>query len=96
MEYLQRELGDTMHFFNVKDGWAPLCEILGVDVPDSPFPHLNDAMAVKQAYALNVKVGKILWAGILGGGAGIVFMGWKRGLFHLIKDVDTRAFQIIL
>jgi hypothetical protein len=23
------------------DGWGPLCEGLGLDVPDTPFPHLN-------------------------------------------------------
>jgi hypothetical protein len=23
------------------DGWAPLCEALGVPVPEEPFPHLN-------------------------------------------------------
>lgn len=27
--------------FEVKDGWEPLCEFLGTEVPDSPFPHLN-------------------------------------------------------
>jgi Sulfotransferase domain len=23
-------------------GWAPLCDFLGVPVPDEPYPHLND------------------------------------------------------
>jgi len=27
--------------FNLKDGWKPLCEFLGVPVPDNPFPHSN-------------------------------------------------------
>lgn len=27
--------------FRVDQGWAPLCEFLGVDVPDGPFPHEN-------------------------------------------------------
>ena len=26
---------------DIKDGWAPLCKFLGVDVPDTSFPHLN-------------------------------------------------------
>jgi len=26
----------------VTEGWAPLCGFLGVDIPDSPFPRLND------------------------------------------------------
>jgi Sulfotransferase domain len=29
--------------YEVKQGWEPLCEFLGVEVPDEPFPHLNDA-----------------------------------------------------
>lgn len=28
--------------WEVGEGWEPLCEFLGVDVPDTPFPHAND------------------------------------------------------
>jgi hypothetical protein len=28
--------------FKVQDGWGPLCEFLGVDVPRQAFPHVND------------------------------------------------------
>lgn len=28
--------------WEVGEGWGPLCEFLGVDVPDEPFPHAND------------------------------------------------------
>ncbi len=28
--------------FQVKDGWEPLCEFIGVPVPDKPFPRTND------------------------------------------------------
>ncbi len=28
--------------YEVKESWEPLCKFLGVDVPDKPFPHLND------------------------------------------------------
>jgi hypothetical protein len=27
--------------WRIEDGWAPICEALGLDVPDRPFPHLN-------------------------------------------------------
>lgn len=34
--------------FKMEDGWGPLCEFLGKDVPvDEPFPHVNDAEALK-------------------------------------------------
>jgi len=32
---------DQLLVYNVKQGWKPLCEFLGVDVPDVPFPRLN-------------------------------------------------------
>ena len=28
--------------FDVKEGWEPLCAFLGVSVPDSPFPRVNE------------------------------------------------------
>lgn len=33
--------------FDVREGWAPLCRFLGVDVPEGePFPHLNDSASM--------------------------------------------------
>ena len=29
--------------FNVKEGWVPLCNFLGVPVPDKPFPNKNNS-----------------------------------------------------
>ena len=29
--------------FNAKDGWKPLCDFLGVAVPDAPYPKTNDS-----------------------------------------------------
>jgi hypothetical protein len=30
--------------YEVKEGWEPLCDFLGVEAPkDKPFPHLNDS-----------------------------------------------------
>lgn len=41
---------DRLLVYRVGQGWEPLCEFLGVDVPDEPFPRLNDteAMLAKQ------------------------------------------------
>jgi hypothetical protein len=36
---------DRLLEFNVIEGWEPLCAFLGVDVPDEPFPHLNDTQS---------------------------------------------------
>ena len=34
--------------YEVKEGWGPLCEFLGVEEPDEPFPRLNDAAEVQR------------------------------------------------
>jgi hypothetical protein len=32
---------DRLLIFNARDGWAPLCEFLGVPVPAAPYPKTN-------------------------------------------------------
>lgn len=32
---------DRLLVFQATDGWAPLCEFLGVPVPDDPYPYVN-------------------------------------------------------
>ena len=32
---------DQLLDYQLSDGWEPLCELLGRDVPDTPFPHAN-------------------------------------------------------
>lgn len=32
---------DRLLVFNVRQGWGPLCDFLGVDVPDTAFPRTN-------------------------------------------------------
>ena len=33
---------DRLLVFRVQEGWAPLSEFVGCEVPDEPFPHLNE------------------------------------------------------
>lgn len=33
---------ERLLIWEVKDGWEPLCQFLGVPVPESPFPRVND------------------------------------------------------
>lgn len=39
---------DRLLVYSVKEGWDPLCEFLGVDVPETPFPHLNDKRRIQR------------------------------------------------
>ena len=34
--------------YKLGDEWAPLAACLGREVPDAPFPHVNDAVAYKE------------------------------------------------
>ena len=34
--------------FDVREGWAPLCDFLDVEVPDGPFPRLNEAREMRR------------------------------------------------
>ena len=34
--------------YEVKKGWGPLCEFLGVEEPEEPFPRLNDAAEMRR------------------------------------------------
>ena len=34
--------------FDVKTGWEPLCDFLGLEMPDEPFPRLNDTVVYQE------------------------------------------------
>ena len=47
-EVRRRVPGEKLLAFEVKEGWGPLCEFLGVAEPDKPFPRLNDAAQMRR------------------------------------------------
>jgi hypothetical protein len=56
---------DRLVFFNVKDGWEPLCQALDLPVPDGiPFPMINDGKAIEAFAKRQVGRGLKRWAGI--------------------------------
>ena len=42
---------DRLLRYDVRDGWAPLCEFLGAQIPDQPLPHSNNAEEIKRRLA---------------------------------------------
>jgi alkylresorcinol/alkylpyrone synthase len=38
--------------YDVRDGWAPLCDLLGAEPPAAPFPHLNTQAAFRRRFAV--------------------------------------------
>ena len=42
---------DKLLIFSVDQGWEPLCKFLGVDIPATAFPNVNDKAQVKKTIA---------------------------------------------
>ena len=47
-EVRRRVPPERLLVYDVKEGWAPLCDFLGVETPDEPFPHLNDTREMRR------------------------------------------------
>ncbi len=54
---------DRLLVWSPKDGWEPLCELLGLAVPGEPLPNVNDTQAFKD--------------GIIGGAVAAVDAWWE-------------------
>jgi len=53
---------DKLLVFDVRDGWPPLCRFLGVPVPNTPFPNVNDrASMLRQIRVLRIVTRAIPW-----------------------------------
>jgi hypothetical protein len=75
---------DQLLVYQLGDGWEPLCDFLGVEVPkDTPFPHLNDTEAfnsrMRSRFAL-ARVAPIAAAALVGSAAAGLRAAWRRKL----------------
>lgn len=53
IETIKREVpADRLVYWELGDGWEPLADALGVDVPDEPFPHLHDTNEFRSEFGL--------------------------------------------
>jgi hypothetical protein len=43
---------DRLLVYEIKQGWGPLCDFLGVEVPDEPVPHLNDTESFRSMWGM--------------------------------------------
>lgn len=67
-EYLERVVPkEKLHYYDIKSGWAPLCEILQLPIPDIDFPFENDAAVIQAAFTKAAYLGIGLWAGVITG-----------------------------
>lgn len=47
-EVRRRVPSDRLLVYQVDQGWPPLCDHLGVDVPTEPFPHINQGHSIRE------------------------------------------------
>ncbi|KAF2091017.1 hypothetical protein K490DRAFT_16374, partial [Saccharata proteae CBS 121410] len=68
---------EKLFFFDVRDGWGPLCGVLGIEVPDGiVFPRENDGKKVEEFVGRMVWRGVWRWVGILGLVGGMAWGIW--------------------
>jgi hypothetical protein len=80
VEYSKRVVPeDRLVFYDVKEGWEPLCKVLGKEVPDLEFPRINDGRAIEALTKKFVVKGLVRW-GVVGltVGAGIVSFWYSK------------------
>ena len=76
--------------YHVKEGWGPLCEFLGKDVPEGEFPRANDAKAFVQIHgfmwylALSRMVGTIAVMGAPVFGV-VAAVWWREELAGVVR-----------
>jgi hypothetical protein len=77
---------DKLLVFDVKHGWEPLCQFLGVSVPvGEPFPHLNDASSMRmRTWLRECYRGVALRAGAITASVmlGLLALTWQRRRTH--------------
>ncbi|CAG8037815.1 unnamed protein product [Penicillium olsonii] len=59
--------------FRAEDGWAPLCAYLGKEVPDKPFPKVNERATFALVRRILVVKGLVSWAAL----GGVLWFGWR-------------------
>lgn len=81
MQWLERVVPkEKLVFFDVKEGWGPLCEALEVDeksVEGMEFPRINDGKAIEEFAASCVRRGLMRWAVFVGVVGVVGALGWK-------------------
>lgn len=67
---------ERLFFFDLKEGWGPLCKILDVPIPDREFPHENDQDAVQEFMMGFVKKAINRWLMIFAAVGALAWLVW--------------------
>ena len=79
----ERVPAERLLVYEVKEGWEPLCDFLGVEAPaDEPFPHLNDADSFRKM----IRRRMVVAVAILVGAAALIGLA----LLYLLSETAFR------
>lgn len=83
IDYLKRTVPkDRLVFYDVRDGWRPLCKALDMPVPKGvDFPNINDGAAMEDFAKKHIIRGLMRWAMVFGGLAVIIGVSvayWRK------------------
>ena len=67
---------DRLLVFEVREGWGPLCQFLGVPEPEEPFPNINDTAEQLHRLAKAKRLCAVIWA-VAGAGLGAAVYYFK-------------------
>ncbi|KAI1848577.1 hypothetical protein JX265_011569 [Neoarthrinium moseri] len=73
---------EKLFWYDVKEGWEPLCRILNLPVPDRPFPHNNSKLEAEKSWWRHVLSGFSSWIFVVG------IMMWLLYYTTLLLDGD--------
>jgi hypothetical protein len=78
--YLKRVVPEKqLVFYDVRQGWGPLCKALQKEVPDVEFPRVNDSKAIDELAKKMIMRGLVRWCIVLGAAAaGGLGWWWAR------------------
>lgn len=57
---------ERLFWMEMSEGWAPLCKMLDMPIPEKPFPSANDSEAADELIEVKIKAACLAWTGILG------------------------------
>lgn len=56
-QVIERVPAERLLIYDIREGWQPLCELLGVPVPGTPFPHLNARSSFLSRFGVQQELG---------------------------------------
>lgn len=67
---------NRLFYVDVKEGWEPICKALGREVPDVPFPRLNEIGEAEEHFRKMAIKGLGRWGMVFGAVAGVLGVGY--------------------